>query len=150
MAKPKLITTRMSIRRSNADRLRDYLGELQAQRDAGDMRQELYDTYIYVLNELDRRGAHSVRPHPKTLIKLSTVYRMRIGKLRDMIAELRAYPMPLDDVQAATLDMLLREDQRRKDHARYIYQKRKKEAECCTLSLPTTPSPAQPTSSTGT
>lgn len=130
----KLLMPRQSIKGMGINDLRAYLAALEDMRARGDTSQMLLDTHAYVLYQFEVRGLSVKRPEPRTLLTQSEVYMLKAATLREYIRKLQGSP-ELTEKQRLTLYQLQREEQRRKDHSKYIYRKRKARAEQCSIPL---------------
>ena len=127
----KLLMKRSEIRRAAVATLREKLAELQAISDRQEGRQEVYDTYVVISDEIERRKA--APGYVPLLVMRSSVYRMGNGELRERIAELEACVPPPDGMDAwrNTIALMRHELDRRKRHDKTWYWKRKLEDAAC-------------------
>lgn len=128
----KLLMKRNEIRRASVPLLRHKLDELQRMSDRQEGRQEVYDTYVAVSDEIARRKA--APGYVPLLIKRSEVYRMSAAQITFMLADLRGR-LPGDEEEARetanTIELLEAERERRKRHDKTWYWKRKLEDAAC-------------------
>lgn len=123
MSKPKLLMNRTAIRRVAMGTLRNYLDTLQAMSDKGDTRPEVYDTFVAITNEIERRKLRRELPAP-TIITRTVVRKMKVHDLRSKYMELLRIENP--DVETAnTVRLLAKEIDRRHTHYQDTYWKRK-------------------------
>ena len=121
--KPKLLMNRTAIRRVAVGTLRNYLDVLQEMSDKGDRRPEVYDTFVEITNELERRKSRRNAP-PPTIITRTVVRKMKVQDLREKYMELLRIVEP--DVETAnTVRLLAKEIDRRHTHYQDTYWRRK-------------------------
>lgn len=135
--RPKLLISRSNIRRAGVSRLREMLAEMQAESDRQRGRQEVYDTYVAISDEIARRKADPA--YVPLLIKKSSVYGMSAAQITFMLADLRGrFPTTGEEAReiANTIELLEGERERRRRHDKHWYWKRKLEDACSTPLLP--------------
>lgn len=125
MTKASLLISRTSIRSVGVGELRAKLDELQRMSDEGDRRQVVYDTYIAISTEIERRKLKA-NAKPDTLISRGAIYLMKAGDIREKIKELLQREQT--DVVRNTVVALSEELGRRSELAKRTYARRKGEA----------------------
>lgn len=113
------------IKRADLTTLRAEANKLQAVMLTAKNRQEVYDTYVALIDEIASRKDE----HP-LLFKRSAVYTMLIDDIRDMADQLDSLSNR-DAAQENTLQLLLAEMDRRKVQAKKTYDRRKRERRRC-------------------
>ena len=125
MPRSKLLTPAYTIRRLGIEKLREALTAMQEKSDAGDRRPEVYNTFVAITNEIERRGTKAQKP--ASLISKGASKLMRIGDIRAKIAELRQLEQT-EEVRNTIL-ILSEETGRRSMLAKRTYDRRKGEAQ---------------------
>lgn len=119
----RLLRKPSDIRAASAQTLRDWLADLQRRSDAGDQREEVYNTFVSVSNELERRKLR-LRGRPELLIPRSALYVMPVAQVRERFAYLQLLPAR-SELQENTLQALQAELERRMRIAKKVYARRK-------------------------
>ena len=125
MKRNKLLVPAYSIRRLAIGKLRETLSALQEMSDAGGVTPQVYDTYVAVAKEVERRGLKATAK-PETLVARGAVYVMRVGDIREKIADLLQEEQT--EVVRNTVSLLSSELGRRAMLAKRTYKQRRSAA----------------------
>ena len=111
------------VRAAHVSVLRSWLDELQAMSDAGDRRPEVYNTFVAVTTEIERRRLRT-REKPLLQFPRSLLYTMKAQELARRLAEAEQVIVQTE-IERATVEAMRAEQERRRRLDKANYQRRK-------------------------